>query len=275
MGPAALVPGALIGLALLRAIERRRVAWTEMVLPALLLALAWLLRVPVPEHAKLQAHGLGEFLAAAGRVLGWPHAQTPFAAVAVNLPLLILLGLRLTRRRAAARGEDFVVLLAGWSAAIALATAWARGGSAELAGGLPSRYVDFIVLLPLANLWAAVTLASEVIAPRRALGALLASAWGAFLLLGWIGLSVEVWRGLVQPRARDREAPVRLMRAYQASRDEAVFTGQPLLLVPHPNLASVRAVLDDPRMQGALPPSLQPNHPPGPLSRAARTLVGQ
>jgi hypothetical protein len=154
-------------------------------------------------------------------------------------------------------------------------TAWARGGSAELAGGLPSRYVDFIVLLPLANLWAAVTLARETLAPRRPLAVLVAGAWGAFLLAGWIGLSAEVMRGLVLPRARDREAPVRLMRAYQASRDAAVFTGQPLLLVPHPNLAVVRAVLDDPRMKGALPPSMQPEQPMGPLSRAVRWTLGR
>jgi hypothetical protein len=274
MGPAALVPVALIGLALLRAIERRRVAWADIGLAAALLALALMLRVTVPEHASLQARGAGEFLAAAGRVLGWPHAQTPLVAFAVNAPLLLLLALRLARRRTVARGEDFVVLLAGWSVAIALATAWARGGSAELAGGLPSRYVDFIVLLPLANGWAAVMLAREVAAPRRPLGVLVAGAWGAFLLAGWIGLSAEVWRGLVLPRARDREAPVRLMRAYQASRDDAVFAGQPRLFVPHPNLAAVRAVLDDPRMKGALPPSLQPERPPGPLSRATRAALG-
>ncbi|MBL9202721.1 MAG: hypothetical protein JNL39_19565 [Opitutaceae bacterium] len=275
MGPAALVPVALLGLAMVRAIERRRMAWKDAGVAGLLLALALILRVTVPEHAALQASGPGEFLAAAGRVLGWPHAQTPLVALGVNAPLLLLLGLRLARKRTAAHGEDFVVLLAGWSAAIALATAWARGGSAELAAGLPSRYVDFIVLLPLANVWAAAALAREVAAPRRPLGVLVAGAWGAFLLAGWIGLSAEVWRGLVLPRARDREAPVRLMQAYQASRDDAVFAGQPLLLVPHPNLAAVRAVLDDPRMKGALPPSLQPEQLPGPLSRAARAVVAR
>ncbi len=274
MGPAALAPVALLGRALLRAIERRRIAWSDAGIAALLLALALMLRVEVPDHAKLQAHGLGEFLAAAGRVLGWPHAQTPLAAILVNAPLLLLLGLRLARRRTAARGEDFIVLLGGWSVAIALVTAWARGGSAELASGLPSRYVDFIVLLPLANLWAAVTLARETLSPRRPLAALVASAWGAFLLAGWVGLSAEVMRGLVLPRARDREAPVRLMRAYQASGDAAVFAGQPLLLIPHPNIAAVRTVLDDPRMKGALPPSMQPEQPMGPLSRGTRALLG-
>ncbi|MEI6467692.1 MAG: hypothetical protein WCQ89_23425, partial [Verrucomicrobiota bacterium] len=101
-----------------------------------------------------------------------------------------------------------------------------------------------------------------------------AVAWGAFLLTGWLGLSAEVMRGLVLPRAADRAAPVRLLRAYQESGDAAVFAGQPRLLVPHPNPAVVRAVLDDPRLRGALPPSLQPERPLGPLSRAVRWLLG-
>ena len=37
---------------------------------------------------------------------------------------------------------------------------------------------------------------------------------------------------------------------------------------------AVRVVLADPRMKGLLPPSFQPSQPMGPLSRAARWLVG-
>ena len=80
---------------------------------------------------------------------------------------------------------------------------------------------------------------------------------------------------IILPRMRDREAPVRLAVAFQRSGDAAVFVGQPRLLVPHPNPESVRAVLDDPRMVGALPPSLQPERPLGPLSRAVRWVLGR
>lgn len=278
MGPAALVPAALIGLALLRAWEGRRwdgAAWRLVGPAAGLLLVAWLLRVEVAEHAGLRARGPAEFLRAAGQVLGWPHGRATLAAVALNAPLLwIVLG-RGLRRRTAAPGEDFVVAAGGWSVAVGLATAWMRGGSPELAGGgVPSRYVDFLVLLPLANAWSVVQLAREL-APRwRASARLVAAAWGVFLLAGWAGLSAEVMRGIVLPRARDREAPVRLIRAFQASGDPAVFTGQPLLLVPSPNLGSVRAVLEDPRLRGRLPPSLQPAEPLGPLSRGARGVLG-
>jgi hypothetical protein len=65
------------------------------------------------------------------------------------------------------------------------------------------------------------------------------------------------------------------MQEFQRTADATVFTGQPRLLVPHPNLESVRSVLRDPRLPGALPPSLQPDRPMGPLSRGVRALLGR
>jgi hypothetical protein len=191
------------------------------------------------------------------------------------LPLAAAVGLRLAGRRGAAAGEDFVLLLGGWAIAIAAAAAWSRGGGGEFDAGVPSRYVDFLVLLPLANAWCAWTLVREAADRWRRGLRMVAVAWGGFLVVGWAGLSVETMRRIVGPRWRDREAPVRLAREFQRTGDPAVFAGQPRLLVPHPNPESVRAVLGDPRMRGALPPSLQPEQPMGPLSRATRTLLGR
>jgi hypothetical protein len=182
-----------------------------------------------------------------------------------------MLGGRLLGRRQATAGEDFVLAMAGWTLLVAGAAAWSRGGSGEFLFGVPSRYADFIALLPVANVWCAIQLADK--AGRRV--RLIALAWGAGLFVCWLGLSGEVMRGIVRPRARDREAPVRLVREFQRTGDAAVFAGQPRLLVPHPNPESVRAVLTDPRMKGALPPSLQPEQPLGPLSRAVRWLLGR
>ena len=276
MGPGALVPAVLLVLLGLRAWERRewpagggRVALAA----GLVFGLAWWLRTEVPEHAGLRAHSIVEFVTVAGRVLAWPHAGGWPVAIALNLPILLIVGQRLARRRRPGAGEDFVLLAGGWSAAIGLATAWVRGGSPELLGGVPSRYADFLVLLPLANAWGVVGLVREASARWRP-ALWLGTAWLLFLLLGWAGLGADVMRGLVLPRAQDRAAPVRLVRAFQTTGDAAVFRGQPLLLVPHPNPESVRAVLHDPRLRGALPPSLQPEYPPGPLSRAVRAVVG-
>ena len=290
LGAGAFGPVALLGLAAVRAIERRRIdaAWVRGVGPALgLLAAAVALRVDLGDQAKLHATTAGDFFNAFGRALAWPHTGEPWAAVVMNAPIAWVVGARLARRRRAAAGEDLVVLLGGWAIVSGAAAAWARGGGGEFWAGVPSRYGDFLVLLPLANAWCAVVLAREAASAKRSVGrekeprlsragvVAMAAAWGGFLLVGWLGLSVEMMQRIILPRMRDREAPVRLAVAFQRSGDAAVFVGQPRLLVPHPNPESVRAVLDDPRMGGALPPSLQPERPLGPLSRAVRWVLGR
>jgi len=181
-------------------------------------------------------------------------------------------------KRRAAAGEDFVVVLGGWAVAMAGAMAWTRGASGEFVGAVPSRYGDFLVLLPLANVWSVVVVVRGGVVGRparaRMVGAI-ATAWGGFLLVGWAGLSTETMQRIILPRMRDRDAPVRLAVAYQRSGDAAVFAGQARLLVPHPNPESVRAVLNDERMRGALPPSLQAEWPMGGLSRGVRAVLGR
>ena len=276
MGAGAFVPVALLGLALVRAGERRgigRAGWSEAWPALVLLALAWCLHTDVPAHAALHAATAGQYFNALGRALAWPHTGMPVAAVVMNLPLLLTVGARLAGRRRAVAGEDFVLLVGGWAVVAAGAMAWSRGGGHEFDAGVTIRYVDFLLQLPIANAWCAMVLVREVAGPRRPLARVLAGAWGVFLLIGWLGLSAQIMRGFILPRMRDRDITVRLAVAYQQRGDAAVFAGQPAIFVPHPNLASVRAVLDDPRMQGALPPSFQPDRPMGPLSRAVRVLL--
>ncbi|MDB6092579.1 MAG: hypothetical protein JWM32_141 [Verrucomicrobia bacterium] len=272
MGVGALVPVALLGLAILRGSEQRRFDrnwWTGIGPSILLLVMAWALHASAKGVAVLAATNLESFLSAAGRMLSWPMPSVA-AVIPMNLPLaLVVLG-RALRRRKPVEGEDYVVVVGVWAVALAFATAWARGAGAEISGGVPSRYVDFIVLLPLANAWCVATLAREAAGRWRGLGRMAAVAWGLVLLVGWLGLSAEVQRRLVLPRIRDRNAPERLMAQWQQSRDPSVFAGQPRLYVPAENLAIVAAVVDDPRMRGRLPPSLQPAREQGFLSRMMR-----
>lgn len=278
MGAGALVPVALVGLVAVRAIERRRLdtaRWRE-AWPALVLLLAGLVaRGEVPAHDGLHAAGAGQLIEGFLRALAWPHAWQPAAACVLNAPLAWVVAARLAGRRRAVEGEDFVLLLGGWAVALAAAMAWARGASGEFDGAVPSRYVDFLVLLPVANVACAVILGREVAEARRPSARWIAAAWAGFLIVGWLGLSAQMMQRIVLPRLRDREAPVRLAVAFQKSGDAAVFAGQPRLLVPHPNPESVRVVLNEPRLQGKLPPSFQPERPQGPLSRAVRWLLGR
>ncbi len=113
MGPSALVPIPLLGLAILRVVERRRVnpALIYQIVGAVcLLAIAVMLRAEVHDHQMLKAHNVPQFLAAALRILGWPHAGYPFAAIAVNLPLILIVARRVLRQRTPRHSEDFVLL---------------------------------------------------------------------------------------------------------------------------------------------------------------------
>lgn len=278
MGSGALVPASLLGLALVRAVETRR--WETLtprrlwpVLVLFVLALAG--SAAFSGQGTLGANNAEEFGQAALRLLAWPHAAPLLGALLLNLPVAVAVAGRLGRRRQAGENEDFVLLVWGWAAATVLATAWARGGGGELDNGVPSRYADFVVLLPLANAWFMVRLAREARGRFVRAARVGALTWAGFLLIGWLALSTMMVRRVILPRVRDREAPVRLALAFQATGDARVFDGQPMLLVPHPNSEAVAEVLHDPRLRGKLPPSLQPEHPLGPGSRVVRALLGR
>ena len=276
MGAGALVPVALVGLvATTRAVPQRPPPARRALVAAavLLFALAAGLHVSVPAEAELRAASVPQFLSVAGRCLAWPYPGNPWVALAVNLPLGITVWLRLAGRRTPRPGENLALALGFFAVAVCLAEAWVRGGGPELATGIPSRYADFHVILPIANAWCLAAILPEVGSRWRQLAWLAASAWGVVLVLGWLALSAAMWRGVIRPRMADREAPVRLVQTFQVSGDGRVFEGQPRLYVPSPDLTLVRQVLADPRMSGKLPPSLQAGRPLGPLSTLVRWLL--
>ncbi len=278
MGPSALMPLALLGIAGLRSWEERRILWRRVVPALVLLVAGALLRESTPGHEGLKAGGLTEFAEALGRAAGWPHVAQPAAAVVMNLPLAWW-ALRRLRRREQREGEreggDFVLALGGWGIAMAVAAAWRRGGSEEWAFGVPSRYADLLALQLVANAWCLTELVRIVPAQRAVLARWLKVAWIAFAGVGLAGGTAEAIRKVIVPRAQQREAPVLLAVAFQQTRDPRVFEGRWRTILPHVNAGSVAAVLDDPRMEGALPPSLQPERPRGPLSRWTRVLLGR
>lgn len=272
MGPGFLVPLALLGWEAVRWHDGRR-DWRRWICWAVLLGGALLLRRAEPAHAGLRAASPGEFLETLGQVLAWPHTGQPWAAFVIVLPVALLAFARIARRIPPHPGRDRVLAVALWVILVAIATAWSRGGSAEFAAGVPSRYADFFVLLPLAGAAALVWAWPSVAERHRRLVRIAAIAWGLFVVVGWFGLSAEAWRRVLGPRAADRTAPERLMAAFQQTGDAAVYADLPRLLIPHPNLESVARVLADPRLDGALPPSMQPDRPMGPLSRWLRRVL--
>ncbi|MES1166623.1 MAG: hypothetical protein ABUL68_01340, partial [Pseudomonadota bacterium] len=267
----------LLGLWTLRVRERRRCTPADLKAlgPALfLLAFGWLARVDVARNPALYASQGAEFLRALGQLLAWPHVTVPVAALAVHAPVLLVVAGRLARRRVAAPGEDFALALAGWMVAVAAGIAWARGAGWEFRFGVTPRYVDFVILLPVANLWCAGILFREAPAHRRRLARAAAGAWAVFVFIGWLGLAAVALRNVIVPRWGDREAPVRLAVAFQHTGDPGLLIHQPLAIIPSIDAETLRRVLHDPRLTGVLPPSLQPDQPVRLGSRLARRLAG-
>ncbi len=169
MGAGLLVPFVLLGAVAWRGLGGKingRIA----ALVVVLAATAWLLRAEVPGHAPLRARSVAEFCDGFLRLLAWPYAEQPWVGLVLNLPLLLLAGARLGLRRPAVTGEAFVWLAAGWIVATLAVTAWSRGGGTEFAAGVPSRYIDFVVLLPLLNVWGVLVLIREGAARARFVG---------------------------------------------------------------------------------------------------------
>jgi len=275
MGAGYLVPAAWIAVLTLRLWRQR--AWRtdalEVVGHSVLIGVAAMLSVRVPEHELLRADSLATWAAALMTGLAWPHVSNPLAALILNAPLAAGIVLACKRHPLAATPQAEGALALGfWGALIVAAAAYSRGGSPEFVGSIPSRYVDFVVLLPLANVWWLVYLVRSVSSERRLLKVCLSIAWAGFLLAGAVALAVPVWRGLVLPRLQDRDVAVRLLQVYQQTGDASVFTGRSKLQTPGVGLELVDRVLRDPALAGRLPPALQPEIPMGFMAALLRWL---
>lgn len=272
MAPAQLLPFAVFLVRVFRTRESGRVRWGDFVAVVGLVIVAVLCRSGGAFNAD-RAKNVGEWCWACARSLAWPHTGQPLAALVMNLPLVIALARRWHRKRATVPTDDFAACLGVWAIGVAAAAGWARGGGEETVEGVPSRYADFLVFLPLANLYFLIQQVGEYAGQYRNRIRLLTGLWVGFLTAGWVGLSFESVSRILLPRARDRQAPIRLARSYQKTGDEAVYVGQPRLYLLHPNPAVALSVMRDPKMQTRLPPSLQPDQPMGRLSRWVRIIL--
>lgn len=277
MSAGAFVPLALLALAALeiagdRRWPRERLARIGAAL--LLAALAAVLRVHVPEHDMLRATSQAQFADVLGRSLAWPYPGNAWAAVAMNLPLALVVFRRLATPAQALPGENYPLLLGFFALAGGVAQAAFRGGGDEFAARVPSRYTDFMVPLVLANAWCVLALLKVATAQRLRVARISALAWLALLVSGWLASSSETWNGIVRAQLRFRDVTTERVRAYQLSRDPAVFEGYRRLFVPSSDPVAILRVLVEPRLAGRLPPALQPERPMGPLSVVVHGLRG-
>ncbi|MBK9990391.1 MAG: hypothetical protein IPP19_06580 [Verrucomicrobia bacterium] len=272
MGAGYLLPVAILVHTIYQNIAERRfwLRGSRLISALVCFLLALVLHTRVPELEGLRPSTFLDLVGSFLRVMAWPHSDIEVASLVMNAPMALLLGTRIWRHRPAFRGEESVTVLWLWGLFMAAASAWSRGGGAEFQAGLPSRYVDFIVLILLANCWSLFVGVQSVLGKAAMRARLAMVVWLLFAGIGWIGLVLTLMRGIIIPRIRDREAPVRLAVSYQYTRDPVVFIGQPKFYVPHPNFQTVDSVLNDPRLAGRLPPSFQPSEELGWISAIAR-----
>ena len=278
MSAGAFVPVALAALLLLDFAKERKLtreACARLAAIGLLGLLSLTLRTTVPELASQRAGSLDTFFHAFGLGLSWPYPELPWLGVVACLPLAVALGRRLRGRPRLAPEEDFALALGCFGFAAALAQAFFRGGAAEFSQRIPSRYAEFMVLLALANAWCVLTWLRHAVPGRRLIAQTAGSAWFALLAIGWLGTSTEVWRKALHPRIEYRDVPGQLVRQYQLTGHAEIFTTAGRFFQPYPEVAEIGRVLSDPRMHGHLPPTFQPEQPPGPLSRAATAVMSR
>ncbi|HRE79800.1 MAG TPA: hypothetical protein PLN52_02070 [Opitutaceae bacterium] len=251
---------ALVGGGIESALSRRRLGARTLYLVIgglFVLVAAWLLRPAVPGHSELRATDWASFMSAWTSALAWPETRLPaLSFVLMNLPWLVLVGGRVSGRISPTLFGDRAVMLGLWSIAAAAGQAWARGGAQMGGAGIPSRYVDFLIFLPLANVLAACELY------RRGLGQLRLArcafaVFAFFLLSAWVSTSASVWEAMIIPRKQDRFGQSRLVGEVVETRSGDALKGQPWTFIPHFDATSILSVVDDAVLQPILPPSLQ------------------
>ena len=273
MGPGLLLPFVAVGWLLVRTVEQRGRLGLSMRAEALgallLLVLAFWLYQPTPQHASLIARSASQWLRVFARMLAWPHAW-PWAAVAMNLPFVALLLLRCARPGFRRAGDGAAVMLWGWGIGIAAATAWSRGGSWEVIMGVPSRYVDLVAVMPLANLWCAARLLSAAGPIWGRAGRVCVVAYAVLVFFGLAGRNYEMVRDVIIPGSRSGANPGRIEAMYQYSIQSYIIGVRPVVGTEYLRQEGIQRVLNDTRLRGKLPPSFQPERPLGPLSNGVR-----
>lgn len=259
-----LVAAAFLGLFVFRFFLRRE-RWNRAeaalaLFSLVLLAIGLTTRVTVPLHAALQADSIRAFLVTFGRSLAWPLIGSPWFAIPLQMPLLILA----FRYGVAARGTFVIprsrpleLLLATglWVWLQTAAIAFARGGS-----GLPpaSRYQDLLALGLLLNFLCLAFLLwqSEAAALKHRISfrLILAGAWIFLCAVGLIRLTIQNFQSDLPERRRLLLAEVENVRGYLATGDfDRYLAGKPLMEIPYPVPETLAGYLSDPVLRRVLP----------------------
>ena len=267
-----LLAGPFVILAVLCLISRPRQqtpALRWMASAVLLAAVAWWTRNPVPEHDVLRTADYPSFAGAATTNLAWPLSPGWLWFIPMMCPVLAL-AVRRWRCRAGPPLETLALILCAWGVAMAVVLAWSRGGQYPVGTDAPSRYLDMLILVPVANALALLLLWQD--AGEKQGGRMLNAAGLAWMAAMVAGLGVAGFGGHAKPlidRMSDPTLGARtLTRALRAGNGAILKDARPEALT-YPDATVLWSLLQDPSIGRVLPASLQP-----PLASAWRNADG-
>jgi hypothetical protein len=263
MGSSAAIGLALIftGATFLRSISSRRRGLGLIAIGALLFASMTLGKPDVAGHAQYQAQHLGQFLPLFASTLSWPLVWNPALFLVTNLPLIVLVTLRLLKRIERQELQDAAILIGVWVAAIGAGFAFYRGGIASASLVPASRYFDFLCFGVLANAIAAVALVQIFGSIRLVWRLVPAFAWGLVITAALVSITLTTWKNSVGPRIDNPNLETLLVTHFRQTGDPSAMMATPVSIRPTSNIESLRRVIGDPDLARVLPPSIHQGLP--------------
>lgn len=250
LGP--IVPVAIGGLGILRAIKYRRLAKEDLIPLGMCLPLA-VIGVAMGVHKNynpLEAHSFADFVGALVRHLDWPFYKLPFMAGVILLPPVLLLICYLRPDFKPVRQAEFLLTLALWSVLQSIVLAFGRANYGDIIPA--SRYTEVFSLLLIASVFSSVVLVEQWLAVHfpKWNTLLLPLVFAGVIFWGLYQMSeIVVDNLLVQTRVMNLIASERIT-TYLASGNENDLLERPTI---RPDPKTALAVLSDPTLQPILP----------------------
>ena len=253
MASGLLAPAAIAGLAVLRAIKRRRMDRGNVVALGSCLAVTVLgafLTVSYEGDRLLRAHNFAEFSSALARNLAWPFFSAPETAGLIILPLALLAVLYFRPSFAESRPAEFLLVLGLWSGLQSIALAYGRGNFGEAVPA--SRYMDKLNVLVIASLFAVVLLSRSSSHARFSTwaGRLLPLIFAAVIFSGLCRVSQIVMVDLLVPTRMMTLVAEERVETFMATGNEQEMLESPTVR-PSPEVALL--TLRDPKFRAILP----------------------
>jgi len=254
-----IAPMAAVGIALVRLIRRRDThAVTTLATGLALAAAGWWLLVPSGSSDEtLRSQSIAVFVEALMSLLSWP-LPAPVLALLVHAPWMLVAARTLVARDAP-WGHIVVAAIGGWVVLQAAAFAYARGA---MAGGIPPRYFDVLIVGIAVNAACLALLMCRCGRLQRLSNSLLTGAWLVAVAAGlWQANTPERLNPILLGNAGLQERTLFAVRDYIHTGDPATLSRDPHVAHHFPSVENMQRLLDNPRLRASLPAEIRGGAP--------------